>query len=266
MRTQFWKFWPALLLLLVLGSPAWAVEHTVVVGGSYGSGYGTYPILMFTPAALTINVGDTVRFTNAGGPHNVHADDESFRCAAGCDGQGGNGNPVDGAWSSVVAFNQAGIVHYHCDNHGSVGMTGVITVQGAQGGGNVPITSGFTGAWFDPNQSGHGIFIEVIPNNQMLAWWFTFTPGGQQTWFGNVGTINGNTAVVNALTTNGGAWIPNFDPTAITQPSWGTLTFTFTDCNHGRVDFDANGPAGAGYGTGHMDLTRLTQPAGVVCQ
>ena len=41
---------------------------------------------------------------------------------------------------------------------------------------------------------------------------------------------------------------------------------TFTDCNHGRVDFDANGPAGAGYGTGHMDLTRLTQPAGVVCQ
>ncbi|HJT97156.1 MAG TPA: hypothetical protein VJ696_02490 [Rhodanobacteraceae bacterium] len=128
---------------------------------------------------------------------------------------------------------------------------------------NVPITSGFTGAWYDPAQSGHGILIEVLPGNQILAWWFTFNPDGtQQAWFGNVGAINGTTASITALQTQGGRWIPNFDPGNVTQPTWGTLTFTFTDCNHGRVDFSSSV---AGYGEGHMDLTRLTQPAGLSC-
>ena len=121
-----------------------------------------------------------------------------------------------------------------------------------------------TGAWFDPAQAGHGIFLEVLDGNQILAWWFTFTPDGQQAWFGNVGAIDPatNTATVDALQTQGGRWIPNFDPSTVTQPLWGRLTFSFTDCNHGRVDFDSGV---AGYGEGHMDLTRLTQPTGLSC-
>ena len=59
----------------------------------------------------------------------------------------------------------------------------------------------------------------------------------------------------------GGRWIPNFDPNQIVTNPWGTLTFTFTDCNHGKVDFNSV----VGYGTGSMNLTRLTQPAGVTC-
>jgi hypothetical protein len=42
---------------------------------------------------------------------------------------------------------------------------------------------------------------------------------------------------------------------------WGTLTFTFTNCNQGKVDFNSV----LGYGTGSMNLTRLTQPAGLSC-
>jgi hypothetical protein len=42
---------------------------------------------------------------------------------------------------------------------------------------------------------------------------------------------------------------------------WGSLTLTFTDCDHGKVDFAST----AGYGSGSMNLTRLTRPAGVVC-
>jgi hypothetical protein len=40
--------------------------------------------------------------------------------------------------------------------------------------------------------------------------------------------------------------------------------FQFSDCNHGRVDFSSVANMGF-YGTGHMDLTRLTQPAGFAC-
>jgi hypothetical protein len=128
---------------------------------------------------------------------------------------------------------------------------------------NVPITAGFTGAWYDPAQSGHGIFIEVLPGNQMLAWWFTFNPDGtQQAWFGNVGAIDGDTATIDAIQTAGGRWIPNFDPANVTNPAWGRLVITFTDCNHGRVDFTSSV---AGYGQGHMDLVRITQPEGLSC-
>ena len=260
------KIWPVWLLLLAATS-AWAVDHHVTVGGTTNGGPyggGGSPILMFAPSNLTIAVGDTVTFTNAGGaPHNVHADDNSFRCAQGCDGQGGDGTPGAAAWSATITFDQAGTFPYHCDIHGSMGMTGSITVQGSVLPGNVPISAGFTGAWYDPAESGHGIFLEVLPNNLLLAAWYTFTPDGmQQAWFTGLGAIANDTAVVSADLTTGGRWIPNFDPSTVVNNPWGTLTFSFTDCNHGRVDFASTY---GNYGTNHMDLQRLTQPAGITC-
>jgi hypothetical protein len=125
------------------------------------------------------------------------------------------------------------------------------------------IGPGFSGAWYDPQQSGHGLFLEVLPGDRLLAWWFTFTPDGtQQSWFGGVGTISGNTATVQVDLTRGGQWIPNFDATRIVNVPWGTLTFTFSDCNNGRVDFTSTYP---GYGSNHMTLARLTQPWGLTC-
>ncbi len=125
------------------------------------------------------------------------------------------------------------------------------------------IGPGFTGSWFDPAQSGHGLMLEVLPDNRLLALWFSFNPqGSQQSWFGGVGTYSGNTATITdvALPT-GGRWIPNFDQNAIVLNPWGTLTLTFTDCNHGKVDFNSV----RGYGSGSMNLTRLTLPAGLTC-
>jgi plastocyanin len=264
MHVHLRKIWPALLFLLA-AAHAFAADHRITVGGTANDGYGTNPVLMFSPSSVTVNPGDTVTFTNAGGaPHNVHADDNSFRCAAGCDGAGGDGTPSANAWTSTITITQAAgtTIPYHCDIHGPVGMTGSIIVQAA-GSTNVPITSGFSGTWYDPLQSGHGIMLEVLPSNQILAFWFTFNPDGtQQAWFGNVGAINGATATIEALQSQGGAWIPNFNPANVTQTDWGTLTFTFTDCTHGRVDFTSGL---TGFGTGHMDLTRLTEPAGLSC-
>ena len=137
------------------------------------------------------------------------------------------------------------------------------SVFGYGGAASPAIGPGITGAWFDPAQSGHGLFIEILNDNRFLAWWFAFNPAGtEQSWFGGVGTYSGNTATItDEYQTIGGRWIPNFDPSRIVNSAWGTLTITFTDCNHGRVDFNSV----AGYGTGSMNLTRLTQPAGLSC-
>ena len=125
------------------------------------------------------------------------------------------------------------------------------------------IGPGFTGSWFDPSQSGHGLMLEVLPDHRLLAMWFAFNPkGNQQSWFGGVGTYSGASAtIVDVAQPTGGRWIPNFDPNSIVRSPWGTLTFTFTDCDHGRVDFSS----GLGYGSGSMNLLRLTQPVGLAC-
>jgi len=89
----------------------------------------------FSPQTVTINVGDNVTFVNKGGFHNVVADDGSFRCARGCDGDGnnGSGNASSSNWVASVTFNDAGTVGYFCEIHGmpGVGMFGTITVIGA---------------------------------------------------------------------------------------------------------------------------------------
>jgi plastocyanin len=110
------------LLGLLAAWPASATNHNVEAR----------PNFTFSPSALSITVGDTITFTNVGGLHNVAATGvETFRCANGCDGQGGNGNPATG-WSFVWTFDTPGNVEFHCEVHG--GMTGTITVQPVAGG------------------------------------------------------------------------------------------------------------------------------------
>ena len=124
------------------------------------------------------------------------------------------------------------------------------------------ITPGITGAWYDPAQSGHGLFVEILPENRILAWWFTFDAQGNQAWFGGVGTYTGNSGVISMAKTAGGRFPPNFNASLITNPSWGTVTLNFSNCNEGRIDFAAQLP---GFSTGSMRLVRLTLPAGLSC-
>jgi hypothetical protein len=125
------------------------------------------------------------------------------------------------------------------------------------------IGPGFTGGWFDPSQSGHGIFTQVLPDNRFLAAWLAFDASGAQAWFTGIGTYAANTATIAAVVQpSGGRWIPNFDSARVVNNAWGSLTFTFTDCNHGRVDFSSSV---AGFGSGSMELTRLTLPLGLTC-
>ena len=125
----------ALLLLLASALPAAAATHSMTA----------MPNFTFEPASLTINQGDTVNFSNLGGFHNVLASGAAtFRCANGCDDQGGDGNASAAAWSFSRTFSSAGTVNISCQVHASSGMTAVITVVGGGGGnpGQLQLVSG----------------------------------------------------------------------------------------------------------------------------
>jgi len=137
---KLWLILFSLSLTVTMGGVTVAnafTNHDVTVGGAAN---------IFTPAELTINVGDTVTWTNAGGFHNVVSD-----------AQDGNGDPIFSSgtataadWTYQFTFDTAGTYTYVCQPHAAIGMVGTITVQEAPTAvtvdqlgalsGNLPIT------------------------------------------------------------------------------------------------------------------------------
>ncbi len=79
----------------------------------------------FTPNSLTINIGDTVIWTNSSGFHNVNATTGTFPS-----NPESFGNALASAtWVFKKKFTIAGTYDYQCDAHATQGMTGQVIVQ-----------------------------------------------------------------------------------------------------------------------------------------
>jgi len=252
----------ALFLGVFASGAAHAADIIVTVLGS----------MAFTPTTVNINVGDTVTFKYAGGglAHNVHADDNSFRCATSCSGNGAN--PTSAAWSATIQYNTAGTFRYYCDLHGApggVGMAGTVIVHPAAP--TIALGGYMSGNWYNANQAGHGFQLELSGSNDMIAIWFVYTPDGSgQSWIYAQGPFDPtkNTVTLPAQILTGAKFPPNFVPGDVHQQGgtlWGNLTFTFTDCNNGTVSWHSDM---AGYNNQNdtpLAITRLTQIAGTTC-
>jgi plastocyanin len=74
----------------------------------------------FTPSSVTIQIGDTVVWTNGGGVHTVTGDGSDPFC-------GSNAIPV----SCSETFTEPGTFPYHCQFHAAFGMRGTVIVMPA---------------------------------------------------------------------------------------------------------------------------------------
>ena len=114
----------AVVGVLVMAAPAGAADETVTA----------LPSDQFDRPNITVTLGDTVTWRNAGGLHNVRFDDDSFDQPA---------NPSTSAWSVDWPTDRVGTFLYYCEAHGNVGgigMAGRVTVNAPPppGGGNPP--------------------------------------------------------------------------------------------------------------------------------
>lgn len=125
------------------------------------------------------------------------------------------------------------------------------------------IVPAHTGQWYDPAQNGHGLNVEILPNDQALIIWYTYDNQGNQVWILGSGSHDGETITVDANITSGAMFPPNFDAGDVQMTAWGTFTLKFTGCHQGV--FNWNPIAGNGFTAGQMDVTRLTQVAGLEC-
>jgi len=168
----------SILLLAFLALPAFAAQYTV---GVYECGAVA---VCFAPNPITIRAGDTVAFLPDSdfwpafaAPHSVAADDGSFRCARGCDDDGGSGAPAPGdvAWGFVRVFDKPGVVQYHDVQSGT---KGVIVVLGGPGSLVVEYFNPALGTYFITSDVGEQAFLDIGGNGGWQRTGQTFKSGG----------------------------------------------------------------------------------------
>ena len=143
-----------------------------------------------------------------------------------------------------------------------------------------------SGPWYDHTHGGEGMLIEVYDNGDhatrtFAATWYTFDNLGLPFWLATNATLPLPSATQSAGATNsyqvinaavqyitGGGFAGNFTP-PITRNAWGTMSFSFADCN--TLNFSYNGATGANFtggpaGNSTRQWTRLAGINGLVCQ
>ncbi len=149
-------------------------------------------------------------------------------------------------------------------DHVLFGVTGTATMPPP----SIALGGYMSGNWFDPspNQSGHGFQLEFTGQaNTVVAIWFVYPPtAGGQSWIYAQGTFDSakNTVTISALLLTGPKFPPFYNSTDLQQTNWGTITFTFTDCDHGTASWASSVD---GYGNGSIPIQRLTSIAGTSC-
>lgn len=145
----------------------------------------------------------------------------------------------------------------------------------------LPISGYLSSAYYDSAHSGEGLMLEVYDNGDSVnrtffAAWYTFDPLGLPFWLSAQATFPiadpSTGALINALTnvptyyvTNGG-FAGNFGAKA-TVNNWGTMSFSFPDCN--TIVFSYNGTTGSTAGptgSGTRTWHRLANINSIVCQ
>ncbi len=126
-----------------------------------------------------------------------------------------------------------------------------------------PITPGITGSWYDLTRSGEGFNLEIIgPQLEPLlaAYFYTYDDTGNQMWVTGFGPVNGATAVVPMEVTSGTVFGDDFNPEDVITEAWGTITFTFSECNIGTAEY-----VSTNFGSGSYDIERITTISGLKC-
>lgn len=147
--------------------------------------------------------------------------------------------------------------------------------------GDAGVGPGFTGMWWDPANPGHGLIVQVIESvtandppatsaaknhlpYRLVTYWNVFDNDGGQLALYGIGDIaaNGNTASVPVSSGAGPSFPPAFDPADLVETPFGTLDFTFSDCDTAELDVT---PTRAGFAPVTIPLTRASSVVGLDC-
>ncbi len=106
----------------------------------------------------------------------------------------------------------------------------------------IPVSAGHSAMWFNPDRSGEGWVLEVLPENRAVAYWFTFDEQGRPRWLVGNGRIEGNRIEFPELIAASGARFgPDFDPEDVETATVGSARMVFDGCTSGWYEYEAYG-------------------------
>ena len=122
----------------------------------------------------------------------------------------------------------------------------------------------WSGAWFEADKPGRGLFLQVQDDGRAFLVWFSFRPDGQPAWIIGEGTAVGAELVFPDMTRPVGTFYGSaFNATDVRREPWGSVRLSGNGCSSIEVDYDSVQP---GFGKRRVTMTRLTSPLGAGCQ
>lgn len=123
-----------------------------------------------------------------------------------------------------------------------------------------------SGSWYNSSQSGHGFNFEVLDDQTMIAYWYVYNPDGTPTFLVTIAEIDDDMAS-GKIYYYSGMKFGEFDPLTIKEEIWGTMSIQFMDCNTAQVHYNSDmSYDGVPFGSGTIDVTRLTSIQGLNCK
>jgi len=144
----------------------------------------------------------------------------------------------------------------------TIALTGLACTMPLATANATMLTGGFTGAWYNPDQSAQGFQLQVLPNGDAIAYWFTYDAMGNQLWLIGNDTVVGNKVTMEMLRPTGETFGSGPNAGDIELQPFGSVTLTFEDCNSGSVTWESDDPQ---FGWGEMSIQRLIKSVGASC-
>lgn len=99
---------------------------------------------------------------------------------------------------------------------------------------------GHSAMWFNPDRSGEGWVLEILPGERAVAYWFTFDEAGRPRWLVGNGEIEGNRIEFPRLMAARGARFGSaFNPAEVELETVGSARMIFTGCDTGWYEYEA---------------------------
>ncbi len=125
------------------------------------------------------------------------------------------------------------------------------------------IESGHSAMWINPSRAGEGWVLEIMANDKAALYWYTADDEGAPRWIIGTGNIvrgeDDKIVFTRLVTGHGGRFANDVPASDVTLVGVGNAEMRFSDCNHGKISFDAYGKEAT------YPLIRLSRTMGAGC-
>ena len=120
-----------------------------------------------------------------------------------------------------------------------------------------PMQSIHSGSWYNVDQDGHGLAVEILPGNIGLIYWYVYDNEGNQMWLVGAGPYDGHSIQADMNVSYGGMFPPDFVSSDVVSEFWGTVNLSFT--GDASMNFSWIPRSENGFAAGQLNMQQITR-------